>query len=333
MTFAHPYLLLLLLLLPVLAWFRRRRGQPPAFLYSSTQLVRGITGVTRSRAGFILTRLRWLSLVLLLIALARPQWGEGEIRVTASGIDIVVALDLSSSMMSEDFELSGRDANRLQVAKDVLQRFVAKRANDRIGLVAFARHPYIAAPLTLDHDFLLQNLQRLDFAQKEEDGTAIGSALAAAVNRLREVKSKSRIAILMTDGQNNAGKVPPLTAAEAAQRLGVKTYTIGVGTRGLARVPYQHPVTGQRGYLRQQVNIDEETLTQIAQKTGGKYYRADRTETLRSIYEEIDRLEKTEVEMKKYQRYQELYLWFALPGLVLLLLEIILGHTVWRTLP
>ncbi len=332
MNFAHPYLLLLIALLPAVAWLRKRYRRRPAFLYSSVQLVRGITGVTRSPAGIVLTRLRWLTMVLLIIALARPQWGEGETQITASGIDIVVALDLSTSMISEDFELRGQRANRLQVAKDVLQKFVARRASDRIGLVAFARHPYIAAPLTLDHEFLLQNLERLDFATPNEDGTAIGSALAAAVNRLREVDSKSRIVILMTDGQNNAGKVPPLTAAEAAKELKVKTYTIGVGTRGLAPVPTRDAF-GRKGYINQPVNIDEETLTQIAQMTGGKYYRADRTETLRSIYDEIDRMEKTEVQVRKYQRYQELYAWFALPGLILLLLEIILKHTAWRTLP
>lgn len=333
MSFAHPYLLLLIALLPLVAWLRKRYRRRPAFLYSSVQLVRGITGVTRSPAGAFLTRLRWLTLLLLLIALARPRWGEGETQITASGIDIVVALDLSTSMISEDFELRGQRANRLQVAKDVLQRFVARRASDRIGLVAFARHPYIAAPLTLDHEFLLQNLERLDFATPNEDGTAIGSALAAAVNRLREIQSKSRIVILMTDGQNNAGKVPPLTAAEAAKELKVKVYTIGVGTRGLAPVPARDPFTGRKTYYNQPVNIDEETLTQIAQMTGGQYYRADRTETLRFIYDEIDRMEKTEVQVRKYQRYQELYAWFALPGLIFLLLEIILKHTAWRTLP
>src|SRR5882672_8494621 len=237
MTFAFPCLLLLLLLLPLAAWLKGRVGFQPAFLYSSVQLVRPITGITRSRAGSILLKLRWLALALFIIALARPRWIEGETKVSASGIDIVVAIDLSSSMSSEDFEMGGQRVNRLAIAKDVLQKFVAKRPNDRLGLVAFAGQAYIAAPLTLDHDFFLQNLERLDIATPEKDGTAIGSALTAALNRLRDVKSKSKIVILMTDGQNNAGKVPPLTAAEAAQTLGVRTYTIGVGTRGMARIP------------------------------------------------------------------------------------------------
>jgi Ca-activated chloride channel homolog len=332
MTFAHPYLLLLLLLVPLMAWLKGKVGYEPAFLYSSVQLVRGITGITRSRAGSILLKLRWLALALFLIAVARPQLGEGETKITASGIDIVVALDLSSSMSSEDFKLRGEQVNRLTIAKDVLQQFIAKRPNDRIGLVAFAGQAYIAGPLTLDHDFLLQNLERLEIATPEKDGTAIGSGLTAALNRLREVKSKSKIVILMTDGQNNAGKVPPLTAAEAAETLKVKTYTIGVGTRGMAPMPYID-LSGHKRTRSLPVDIDEETLTQIAKRTGGKYYRADKTETLRSIYDEIDRLEKTDAEVKKYQRYQELFPWVVLPGLALLLLEIILNNTVWRKLP
>ena len=332
MTFAHPYLLLLLLLLPVLAWLRGKRGQRPAFLYSSVQLVRGITGITRSHAGVILVRLRWLVLALFLVGLARPQLGEGETQIRASGIDIVVALDVSSSMSSEDFTLQGQPVNRLVMEKAVLEPFIAKRPNDRLGLVAFAQRPYIAAPLTLDHDFLRQNLARLEIASREEDGTAIGSALTAALNRLRELKSKSKIVILMTDGQNNAGKVPPLTAAEAAEKLGVKVYAIGVGTRGWARIPYVDAF-GQKRHAQQQVNIDEDTLQRIATRTGGEYFRADKTETLQAIYDEIDQMEKTEVEVKKYQHYRELFPWVVLPGVALLLLELILANTVWRTLP
>lgn len=331
MTFAHPYLLLLLLLLPLLAWWRGRRGQQAAFLYSSVLLVKGITGITRSHSGQILLRMRWLTLALLIIALARPQLGEGETKVTASGIDIVVALDLSGSMKAEDFELKGERVNRLVIAKHVLEQFIAKRVNDRIGLVAFAGAAYIAAPLTLDHDFLLQNLERLNL-DTIEDGTAIGSALIAGLNRLRDIQSKSKIVILMTDGQNNAGTVPPLTAAEAAQSLGVKVYTIGVGTRGMAPTPHTD-VFGRKVYVQVKVDIDEKTLTEIAEKTGGKYYRADSADTLRQIYADIDRLEKTEVEVKKYQRYHELFPWLVLPGLALLLLEIILANTVWRKLP
>ncbi|MHB8521294.1 MAG: vWA domain-containing protein [Limisphaerales bacterium] len=331
MSFAHPWFLLLLLLLPLLAWLKGRHGRESAFLYSSVQLVKGITAVTRARAGSFLPKLRWLALALFIIALARPRWHEGQARITASGIDIVVALDLSGSMASEDFTLHGDPANRLAVAKDVLERFIDKRPNDRIGLVAFAGRAYVAAPLTLDHAFLLQNLQRLNLGTIE-DSTAIGSALMASLNRLRDLKSKSKIIILMTDGQNNAGKVPPLTAAEAAQPLNVKVYTIGVGTRGTAPYP-QIDAFGRKTYVQIPVDIDEDTLKKIADRTGGKYYRADNSATLNRIYEDIDRLEKTEVAVKKYQHYRELMEWAVVPGLTLLLLEMILSNTVWRKLP
>jgi Ca-activated chloride channel homolog len=275
--------------------------------------------------------MRWLALTLLLIGLARPQLGEGQAKVRASGIDIVVAIDLSGSMAAEDFELKGEQVNRLIIAKDVLEKFVRKRENDRIGLVAFAGRAYIASPLTLDHDFLLHNLDRLNLGSLE-DGTAIGSAISAAVNRLRDIEAKSKIVVLMTDGQNNAGKIPPATAAEAAQTLGIRIYTIGVGTRGIARTPYQN-VFGQKTYIDQKVDIDEEMLTKIAAMTGGKYYRAENSAGFRRIYDEIDQLEKTEVEVQKYQRYRELFPYFVLAGLVILLLEIILSNTVWRRLP
>jgi len=331
MTFAHPWFLLLLPVLLVLAWLRGRYGGESAFLYSSVHLVKGITGITRSKAGAILPRMRWLALALFIIGLARPQLGEGHAKITASGIDIVVALDLSTSMASEDFELQGQRANRLEVAKDVLQKFVLKHENDRIGLVAFAGRAYIAAPLTLDHDFFLNNLERLDIGAIE-DRTAIGSALTASLNRLKDVPSKSKIVILMTDGQNNAGQVPPLTAAEAAQALGVKVYTIGVGTRGVAPYP-QTDMFGRKVYVSVKVDIDEDTLKQIAARTGGKYYRADSSDTLRRVYAEIDHLEKTEAAVKKFQRYNDVFDYAVVPGLFLLLLEIILSHTVWRKLP
>jgi Ca-activated chloride channel homolog len=331
MTFAHPLFLLLLAALPLLGWLRGRRGQQAAFLYSSVQLVKNVANLSRSRAGQFLAAMRWISLGLFIIGLARPQFVDSETSVKASGVDIVVALDLSGSMESEDFKLKGDRVNRLTIAKDVLKRFVQRRPSDRFGLVAFAGKAYIAAPLTLDHDFLEQNIDRLAL-HSIEDGTAIGSGLSAAINRLREVQSRSKIVILMTDGQNNAGKVPPLTAAEAAQALKIKVYTIGVGTRGLAPMPAVN-VFGQKVYQNIPVDIDEGTLKAIADKTGGKYYRADSTETLRSIYDEIDKYEKTEREMKRYVRVEELFPFAVVPGFVLLLLEILLSNTIWRKLP
>ena len=331
LAFAQPWWLLLLLLLPVLAWLKGRHGRKAAFLYSSVGLVKEIGNISPSSAGKILPLMRWLSLTCFIVGLARPQWTESDTSVHASGIDIVVALDLSGSMESEDFEWNRQRVNRLFIAKDTLKKFIDRRPNDRIGLVAFAGLAYIAAPLTLDHSFLLQNLDRLAL-HTIEDGTAIGSALSASVNRLRELKSKSKIVILMTDGQNNQGKIPPLTAAEAAHALGVKVYTIGVGIRGMAPFP-RLDMFGRKTYVSVPVDIDENTLMEIAKVTGGKYFRADSTDTLRSIYAEIDRLEKTEVEVKKYVQYQELFPWIVTAGLGLLLLEVWLGHTVWRRLP
>lgn len=337
MIFAYPYFLLLLLLLPVLAWLKGRRARQSAFLYSSVQLVKSVANVNRSHAGRILAALRWLALGMFIVALARPQLTQSETKINASGVDIVVALDLSSSMGSEDegFIVNGQQADRFSVAKDVLKRFINKRPNDRIGLVAFAAKAYIAAPLTLDHDFLSLNVDRLTMAGTAgsiEDGTAIGAGLAAASNRLRELKSKSKIVILMTDGQNTAGKVPPMTAAEAAEALGIKVYTIGIGSRGFGRRPFIDPF-GYKRYQRVQVDIDEDTLTKIADKTGGKYFRGDNSENLKRIYDEIDKLEKTEAEVKKYVRVDELFHWAVLPGLFLFLLEVLLSHTVWRKLP
>lgn len=331
MTFAQPYFLLLLLALPLLAWLRGMRGDRAAFLYSSVQLVKTIGGATRSRRGGFLAALRWLALALLIVALARPQIGEGQASIKASGIDIVVAMDLSSSMLAEDFELKGERVNRLEMAKDVLQKFVRKRPNDRIGLVAFAGRAYIAGPLTLDHDFLLTNLERLNIGTLE-DGTAIGSALTAALNRLRDIKSKSKIVILMTDGQNNAGKVPPLTAAEVAETLKVKVHTIGIGTRGMAKVPYTD-VFGRKRYRDMQVDIDEDTLQKVADRTGGHYYRADDAKKFQDIYDQIDQMEKTEIEVKKYERYREIFAWFAGPALALVMMELALANTLMRRLP
>lgn len=331
-SFAAPWWLLGLLAIPLLAWLRGQAGRESAFVYSSLTLVKGITELSRSRAGSFLLNLRWFALALLFIGMARPQIAGGQAPLRASGIDIAVAVDLSGSMIAEDFELRGERVNRLTMLKDVLASFIEQRTSDRIGLVAFASEAFIAAPPTLDHDFLRRVLERLELGVIDGQQTAIGSGLSAAVNRLRELKSKSRIVILMTDGQNNAGSIPPLTAAEAAASLGVKVYTIGVGTRGYAPVPAKDAF-GRKVYVRQAVDIDEDTLKKVADKTGGKYYRADSTETLRRVYAEIDQLEKTEAELKRFAYYEELMSWFVLPGLGLLALEIILGQTVWRKLP
>jgi Ca-activated chloride channel family protein len=334
MAFAHPYLLLLLLLLPLLAWLKGKRGSTPAFLYSSLKLVEGLTSVRRSSAGNFLAALRWVVLALFIVALAQPRLMKNHTTVKASGVDIVVAFDMSGSMMSEDFVVNGKRVNRFNMARMVLKNFIDKRPNDRIGLVVFATQAFIATPLTLDHDFLQENLDRLEIGSINQNQTAIGDALSTAVNRVRDLKAKSKIVILMTDGQNNSGKIDPLTAAQAAQALGVKVYTIGIGIRGTAPMPVgRNPFTGETVYQNEPADVDEDTLQKIAQLDGGKYYRADDAEHFKQIYAEIDKQEKTEAVVNKFTEYKELFPWFVSRGLALLLVEILLAQTVFRKLP
>ena len=332
MTFAHPFLLLLLLLLPVLAWLKGGRSAPPAFVYSSVQLVRAMQNISRSRAGGFLNSLRWLTLALFIIALAQPRLTKSTTEVKASGVDIVVALDMSGSMVSEDFEVRGERVNRFNMARTVLKGFIDKRPNDRIGMVLFASQAFIGTPLTLDHDFLHENLDRLEIGAIEQNSTAIGDGLGTAVNRLRDLKAKSKIVILMTDGVNNSGKLEPLLAAEAAASLKVKVYTVGIGMRGQAPMPGRD-MFGRKVYQMMAVDVDEDTLQKIADKTGGKYYRADNAEKFKQIYDEIDKLEKTEASVKKYTQFNELFPWVAAAGLALLLIEMVLGQTAFRRLP
>jgi Ca-activated chloride channel homolog len=332
MAFAHPYFLLLLLLLPLLAWLKGKRVRSPAFLYSSVRLVEGLTRARRSRAGGFLLTLRWLILALFIVALAQPRLTKSETTVKASGVDIAVAFDLSGSMLSEDFLVKGERVNRFNLARSVLKGFIDKRPGDRIGLVVFASQAFIATPLTLDHDFLHENLDRLEIGSINQNQTAIGDALGTAVNRLRDLKSKSKIVILMTDGQNNAGKLNPLLAADAAATLGVKVYTVGIGVRGMAPMPGVD-MFGRKVYQMMPVDVDEDTLQKIADKTGGKYYRADNAERFQQIYAEIDKLEKTEAVINKYTEFKELFPWFVWAGLALLLIELGLGQTIFRRLP
>ncbi|HEX7655291.1 MAG TPA: VWA domain-containing protein [Verrucomicrobiae bacterium] len=331
-SFGRPWCLLFLLLLPVVAWLKGRRGTPPAFVYSSVQLVRSWQQTSRSHAGAWLAALRWLALALLIVALAQPRLLKNTTEIKASGVDIVVAMDMSGSMISEDFEVQHERVNRFNMARQVLSGFIDKRPNDRIGLVLFATQAFIATPLTLDHDFLHENLDRLEIGDIDENATAIGDGLATAINRLRDLKAKSKIVILMTDGQNNSGKLDPLLAADIAKSLGVKVYTVGIGRQGTAPMPYTD-VFGRRGYRNMPVDVDETTLQKVAAQTGGKYYRADNAEKFRQIYDEIDRFEKTEASVKKFTEYTELFPWFAGAGLVVLLLELALAHTIFRRLP
>lgn len=330
-TFAHPWLLLLLLAIPLLAYFRGNLGKSASLIFSSTALIRALGQSRESKAGYFLTSLIFLSLAAFILALARPQLGRTLTHVEASGIDIMMVLDVSKSMLAEDFSIGGKRANRLDAVKKVTEEFIEGRPNDRIGIVAFAGRPYLVSPLTLDHDWLLQNLERIRIGLVE-DGTAIGSALGTAASRLKDRDAKSKIIVLLTDGDNNAGKVTPATAAEATAALGIKAYTIGAGTRGAAPYPFIDPF-GRVFYRRVQVQIDEQTLQQIADLTSAKYYRATDTASLEKIYGEIDKLEKSTVELTQYKQFRDLFPWFLGAGAGLLSLQMVLSQTIWRRIP
>jgi Ca-activated chloride channel family protein len=331
MRFHDPWALALLVLILLVFVLRRRGVSEAAVRYPSLSLLRGLPVGGRQRWRWVVPVVRGLVLVLLSLALARPQLGKAESRYVGEGIDIVLSVDISGSMRSEDFRLEGRRASRLDVVKSVVTDFVTERPGDRIGLVLFSARPYTQCPLTLDHGWLLHNLERARIGMIE-DGTAIGSALATAVGRLEHSAAKSGVVILLTDGQNNAGKISPLTAAEAARALGVKVYTIGAGTKGMAPYPARDAF-GNLVYRPIQVDIDEQTLGRIADTTGGRYFRATDTTSLKDIYRTIDQLERTAFDVPRYLDYDELYPWLLVPALVLLGLEIGLRHSLLRKLP
>jgi Ca-activated chloride channel family protein len=330
---ADPWLLLLLALVPlVLSWARRRRRRrTPAVRWPSLEPLRAVAPAGGARRRAILGVLRTVALGLVVVALARPQLGTASTKVHREGVDVVLAVDLSGSMLAEDFTVGDQRSNRLEAVKSVVREFVTSRPEDRIGLVVFAARPYTQAPLTLDHGWLLQNLDRAKIGMIE-DGTAIGSALATATNRLRASTAPSKFVVLLTDGQSNAGRITPQTAADAAAALGIKVYTVGAGTRGMAPYPVQD-MFGNTVYRPVQVDIDEPTLQAIAKTTGGRYFRATDTESLRDVYKEIDAAEKAPFEAPRYLEHREMYPWLVWPALALLLLELGLGETVLRKLP
>jgi Ca-activated chloride channel family protein len=330
-VFAHPWVLFLLLVIPLLAWLKGKFGGTAGVTFSNTSMLAKIGNRRRSRAGAFLAALTYLALALFIVALARPQFGRVTTRVQATGVDIMLVLDVSRSMLAEDFTIGNRRANRIDAVKLVTEQFIRERPNDRIGLVAFAGRPYLVSPLTLDHDWLIRNLERLRIGLVE-DGTAIGSAIASAANRLKDKEAKTKLIVLLTDGDNNAGKVQPLTAAEAAKALGIRIYTIGAGTEGEAPFPLTNQF-GRTVYRNVLVKFDEKTLQEIAAMTSGQYFRATDTNSLRTIFGEIDKLEKSKVEVEKTAQYRDLFMWFLIPGLACLALEILLSQTVWRRLP
>lgn len=325
--FAYPWVLALLLLIPALVlWyiFRGNRAQSSMTVSSLKQFRR--QGSFKTALRHVPFILRMLCLASLIVALARPQTRNDEEIVSGEGVDIILCLDVSGSMMAQDFT-----PNRMGAARDVASNFVDSRPTDRIGLVIFSGESFTLCPLTTDKNTLKSQINSVQSGFLE-DGTAIGSGLATSVDRLRSSKSKSKVVILLTDGENNGGQIPPVTAKEIAKQVGVRVYTIGVGTDGYAPVPVQ-TAGGNIVMQRDKVNIDEGLLTEIASETGGKYFRAKDNESLRNIYGEIDKLEKSRIEVTALRRYTEKFLPFAIAAGLLLLLEMALRFTVLKKFP
>lgn len=322
------FLVFILVAFGVLAYYIKfRRARAASIKYSDINLVRRLKPSFRIRERHVLPVLRTLAIVFLAFALARPQSGRKGQEISSEGIDIILALDISGSMRAEDF----KPHNRLYVAKQVIKEFIEGRHTDRIGLVVFSKQSFTQCPLTLDYGVLFNFLDKVSFGMIE-DGTAIGLAIANAVNRLRESEAEGKVVILLSDGRNNAGEIDPITAAQAAKAMKVKIYTIGAGKPGNAPYPVDDPIFGKR-YIYVENEIDEPTLQQIAQITGGEYFRAKDEEALSRIYKQISEMEQTEIKVKEYLQYNELFSNYALVGLLLLVTEIVLANTRYRKIP
>lgn len=327
MSWANPEWLWCLLIVPILiglSVWRAYTNRHPSLTFSDTSGFTDMPRGWRTYGVWMAPLLQWMAIALIVLAIARPQNKNTTVERHAEGIDIVLALDISTSMRAEDLK-----PNRFEAARDVAIDFIDKRVSDRIGLVVFARKSFTVVPPTLDYDLLKRLLNNVEMGIIE-DGTAIGMGIATAVNRLKESQAKSKVIILLTDGQNNAGKIDPVTAADLALSYNIKIYTIGAGTKGTAPYPVQDPIFGKR-YQNVKVEIDEEMLTQIADMSGGAYFRATDTEQLQEIYDRIDELERTKVDELIYTDYEDLYPRFLLPAILLLVLSIISERVLFRT--
>ncbi len=317
---------LLLLLLPMIAWYLWKQKKAGASIQFSSDM--GFARIPKSWKYYFrhsVFVLQILSLSMLIVALARPQSQNNWSNVTTEGIDIVIALDISSSMLAMDFK-----PNRIEAAKDVATQFISGRTNDRIGLVVFAGESFTQCPLTTDRAAVINLFKGLESGMIE-DGTAIGNGLATAVSRLKDSDAISKVVILLTDGENNRGEIAPVTAAELAKTFGIRVYTVGVGTIGMAPYPIQTPFGVQVRDV--EVKIDEETLQKIAATTDGKYFRATNNNKLAEIYQEIDKLEKSKIDVKEFSKKEEGYLKYALFGALLILAAIFLKTTIFRNIP
>ena len=331
MIFKDPGIFLFIPVVLIALYFLARRQRPLSIRFSSKELVAGLPASWKIRFRHLPAILRALALALFLLALTGPRAVLQQTRHESEGIDIVLAIDASGSMAAEDFSIGGQRYNRLEVVKNVVREFINNRGGDRIGLVTFAARAYTVCPLTTDYAWLTTNLERIRLGMIT-DGTAIGSAINSSLTRLKNSEAKSKVIILLTDGVNNAGEIDPLTAARAAQALGVKIYTIGAGAQGLAPFPVQD-VFGRKVYQQVRIDIDAKLLQGIAQVTGGKYFRATDTESLRTIYSAIDALEKTRIKQAGYFEYDELFTGVLLAALMILAAEIILSNTLLLRIP
>lgn len=324
-AFQNPWLLLLLALLPPIVWqYAVRRYRRTALLFSSVETARSTPQGWKVKLRHLPFALRIFALTLFVIAIARPQAGTTHEMVASEGIDIMLVLDISGSMRAEDFE----PKNRLEAAKQVISDFIKGRKGDRIGLVLFSRRAFTQCPLTLDYGVLIDFLERAHFGQIQ-DGTAIGMAIATGADRLKESKAKSKVMVLLTDGINNAGNIAPITAAKLAKALDIKIHAVGVGKKGMSLYPVDDPIFGRR-YVPMQNELDEESLTQVAQATGGTYHRATDTTSLATIYQQIDKMEKTKVEIETTIEYREMFWPFLIAGVIALLLEVVLASSIFR---
>jgi len=327
--FEDPWLLLFFLIVPYLT-IRRKVKLQATISYSSIDTLQAIRSPRVEILSILPLVLRMIAISLLVLALARPQEGHKRTEILSVGVDIMLALDTSGSMQALDFIKDEKRDTRLAMVKDVVSQFIENRPNDRMGMVVFGSEAYTQCPLTLDQGILQSFLSKLDIGMAG-DSTAIGSAIGIAVKRLKDLESKSKVIILLTDGRNNAGNLPPLQAAQTAKAFGIKIHTIAVGTYGKA--PFLvNSIFGQR-YVYQQVDIDEDTLKKISDLTGGQYFRATNLESLKAIYKQIDEMEKSEVKVIDHSEYTELFHYFLIPGILLLLLEIALSNTVLRRIP
>ncbi len=331
--YAHPWVFALFLLLPALAYLRGHWGKAAAIQYSGLSLFGPLIRRRKVQPGGWLSALRYLALACFLLALARPQQISSTSQVQESGIDMMLAIDLSPSMEALDYHKNGEEVSRVEVVRDTVADFIKDRPNDRIGMVAFSGEAFLMSPLTLDHDWLLQNVSRLQTGSWIGDATAIGSAIATSANRLRNQPGKSKIIVLLTDGANNAGKITPLAAAQAAHALGIKIYAIGAGSSDVAKFPRRDSLGRIVDYVTIPVDIDEGALQQIADIGNGKFFRAADYDTLKKVYQEINKLETTKSTVKHFEHIKEYFMWALYPGLLFLGLEIILAHTRWRRLP